>query len=166
MLYCVNMCFNNNTSVQHTTIQKYIGYGNTCFFSLPIHSSSEDQGEGDLVHQRRHQDRPGDQEQDHLQAERRDGAGPAAHRAVAPRRPAVRVRRDERHPRRLPGDGPEDGGRTPGHHLAEALAAGSAGVQEDRPQHSQAAVLDRKKEKKFKQTERYMMLVSVFCSLI
>jgi len=36
MLYYVNMCFNNNISVQHTTIQKYIGYGNTCFFFSPF----------------------------------------------------------------------------------------------------------------------------------
>lgn len=95
--------------------------------SLLLTSSSEDQSEGDLLHQRRHQDSAGDQEQDHLQAERRDGARPEEDGAVAEGRPAVHLRGDERHQRRLPGHGPEDG-RPSGHHLAEALAEGTARV--------------------------------------
>ena len=65
---------------------------------------------------------------------------------MAEGRPAVHLRGDERHQRCLPGHGPEDG-RQPGHHLAEALAEGTARVQEDFPQHPQAAVLGRKKER-------------------
>lgn len=105
-----------------------------------LHRSSEDQSEGDLLHQRRHQNRAGDQEQDHLQAERRDGEGPEEDGAVAEGRAAVHLRGDERHQRALPGHGPEDG-RPPGHHLSEALAEGTARVQEDFPEHPQAAVL-------------------------
>lgn len=85
----------------------------------------EDQGKGDLLHERRHQDRARDQEQDHLQAERCDGTRPAQDGALAQGWPAVCVRRDERHQRLLPGHGPEDGW-PPGHHLAQALAAGPA----------------------------------------
>lgn len=48
--------------------------------------------------------------------------------------PAVHLRRDERHQCSLPGHGPEDG-RQPGHHLAEALAEGTARVQEDFTKH-------------------------------
>uniref|UniRef100_A0A4W6EWY6 Secreted frizzled-related protein 2 n=1 Tax=Lates calcarifer TaxID=8187 RepID=A0A4W6EWY6_LATCA len=70
---------------------------------------------------------PGDQEQDHLQAERRDGARPEEAGAVAEGRPAVYLRGDERHQRCLPGHGPEDG-RPSDHHLAEALAEGAARV--------------------------------------
>ena len=109
----------------------------TCFSP---HCSFEDQGQRDLLHQRRHQDCARDQKQNYLQAERRDGARPEEDGAVAERRPAVCLRRDERHQRRLPGHGPE-AGRQPGHHLSQALAARSAGVQEDLAQHSQAAVL-------------------------
>ena len=114
--------------------------GPSLFRSRATPRSPEDQGEGDLVHQRRHQDSARDEEQDHLQAERGDGAWPAEDRVVAQGRAAVRVRGDERHQRRLPGDGAEDG-RTPGHHLSETLAEGPAGVQKDLPQHPQAAVL-------------------------
>lgn len=110
------------------------------FLPLFAPCSPEDQSQGDLLHQRRHQDRAGDQEQDHLQAERRDGARPEEDCAVAQGRPAVHLRGDERHQRPLLGHGPE-AGRKPGHHLAAALAEGTERVQEDFPKHPQAAVL-------------------------
>lgn len=103
-------------------------------------SSSEDQSQGDFLHQWRHQNRARNQEQDHLQAERRDGAGPEEDRAVAEGRAAVHLRGDERHQRSVPGYGPEDG-RQPGHHLSEALAEGTTRVQEDFSKHPQAAML-------------------------
>lgn len=59
---------------------------------------------------------------------------------MAEGRAAVHLRGDERHQRPLPGHGPEDG-RKPGHHLSEALAEGTARVQEDFTKHPQAAVL-------------------------
>lgn len=59
---------------------------------------------------------------------------------MAEGRAAVHLRGDERHQRSVPGDGPEDG-RQPGHHLPEALAEGTARVQEDLQKHPQAAVL-------------------------
>lgn len=101
---------------------------------LPL--SSENQSKGDLVHGRRHADRAGEQEQDHLQAARRQRARLAQDGAVAQRRAALRLRRDERHQRRLPGGGTEDGRRTSGGHLAQTLAEGPPRLQEDFAQHS------------------------------
>lgn len=89
--------------------------------------SPEDQSQGDLLRQWWHQDCAGDQEQDHLQDERCDRAWPEEDSAVAEGWPAVHLWGDERHQRCLPGHGPEDG-RQSGHHLAEALAEGTARV--------------------------------------
>lgn len=59
---------------------------------------------------------------------------------MAEGRAAVHLRGDERHQRSVSGHGPKDG-RQPGHHLPEALAEGTARVQEDFTKHPQAAVL-------------------------
>lgn len=90
--------------------------------------STENQSERDYLHQQRHQNHPGDQEQDHLQAERRVRAGPEEVSAVAQRQPAVHLRGDERYQRALSGHGTE-AGRGAGDHLGEAVAEGAERVQ-------------------------------------
>lgn len=57
--------------------------------------STENKSEGDNLHQQRYENHPGDQEQDHLQAERGVRKGPEEVSAVAQRQLAVHLRGDE-----------------------------------------------------------------------
>lgn len=102
--------------------------------------STENKSEGDNLHQPRYQNHPGDQEQDHLQAERCVRKGPEEIGAVAQRQLAVHLWGDERHQRALSGHGTETGWGV-GDHLSEAVAEGAERVQAHLPQHPQAAVL-------------------------
>lgn len=105
-----------------------------------VFRSTENKSEGDNLHQQRYQNHPGDQEQDHLQAERCVWKGPEEIRAVAERQPAVHLRGDEWHQRALSGHGTETRWGA-GDHLSEAVAKGAERVQAHLPQHPQVAVL-------------------------
>lgn len=102
--------------------------------------STENKSEGDNLHQQRYQNHPGDQEQDHLQAERRVWKGPEEIGAVAQRQLAVHLRGDEWHQCALSGHGTETGWGA-GDHLGEAVAEGAERVQAHLTQYPQAAVL-------------------------